>query len=128
MQGATETNNYAVIYTGVNRYTRGQSGVTIWIHNNVEYYNFFNYRLIEIRLNILKGHSTILGVYALIESREELNEEFYETLQKISDKVNKNDYMILICGIKAKVENNKNTNVVGTNWEVILNNNCKKNW
>ena len=61
------------------------------------------------------------------EGREELNEEFYETLQKISDKVNKNDYMILICGIKAKVENNKNTNVVGTNGEVILNNNCKKN-
>jgi hypothetical protein len=29
-------------------------------------------------------------------------------------------------GMKAKVGNNKVTNVVGTNGEVTLNNNCKK--
>jgi exonuclease III len=102
LQGTTETNNYAVIYTGVNRYTRSQSGVTIWIHksisNNIEYYKCLNDRIIEIRLNILKRHSAILGVYGLTESREELNEEFYETLQKILDKANKSDNIIVTGG------------------------------
>jgi CRISPR/Cas system CSM-associated protein Csm2 small subunit len=37
----------------------------------------------------------MLGVYSLTESREESNEEFYETLQKILDKVNKTDYIML---------------------------------
>jgi CRISPR/Cas system CSM-associated protein Csm2 small subunit len=36
-----------------------------------------------------------LGVYAPAEDREESNKEFYETLQKILDKVNKNEYIIL---------------------------------
>ena len=33
----------------------------------------------------------MLGVYEPTEGRDELNEEFYETVQKILDKVNKND-------------------------------------
>ena len=32
----------------------------------------------------------------MTEGREELNEEFYETLQKILGKVNKKDYIMLI--------------------------------
>ena len=74
MQSATETKNFAVIYTGVNRYTRDQSGVTIWVHKsisqNIEYYKFLNDRLIEIRLNEHKGVSTILGVYVITERRK----------------------------------------------------------
>jgi hypothetical protein len=65
-------------------------------------------------------------VRAPTEGREELNEEFYGKLQKKSDKVNKNDYMMLIWHMKAKVGNNKVTNLVGTNGEVTLNNNGKK--
>jgi len=33
--GTKETENYAVIYNRVNRYTRGQSGVMIWIYKSV---------------------------------------------------------------------------------------------
>jgi hypothetical protein len=32
LQGTKETENYTVIYGAVNRYTRGQLGVMIWIH------------------------------------------------------------------------------------------------
>jgi len=41
--------------------------------------------------------------------------------------VNKNGYMMLIWDMKAKVGNNKVTNIVGTNGEVTVNNNDEKN-
>jgi len=56
LQGTEETENYMVIYSGVNKYTRGQLGITIWtnksISNKVEYYKFWNERIIETRLKI----------------------------------------------------------------------------
>jgi len=50
----------------------------------------------------VKGHLTILAVFAPTEGRDELNEEFYETLQKIFDKVNKSDFIMLIGNMNAK--------------------------
>jgi len=56
LQGTEETENYMVIYSGVNRCTRGQLGVTIWtnksISNKIEYYKFWNDRIIETKLKI----------------------------------------------------------------------------
>jgi hypothetical protein len=60
------------------------------------------------------------------EGREELSEEFCETLQKILDKVNKNEYTLLIGGMNARVGNNEATNIVGPNGEAVRNNSCKK--
>ena len=95
LHGTKETEHYTVIYGGVGRHTRGQSGVMIWIHksisNKIHHYKFWNYRVIETRLKTQRAHLTILGVYASTEGRDELNEEFYETLQKILDKVNRNN-------------------------------------
>jgi hypothetical protein len=34
-QGTKNTKNYTVIYSGLNRYTRGQSGVMILIHKSL---------------------------------------------------------------------------------------------
>jgi hypothetical protein len=51
----------------------------------------------------------------------------YETLQKILDKANKSDTVVLIADMNARVGNNEVTNVVGTNGEAALNNNGKKN-
>jgi len=73
-----------VIYSGVGRHIRGQSEVMIWIHksisNKIDNYKFWNNRVIETRLKTQRGHLTILGVYGVTEGRDELNEEFYETL------------------------------------------------
>ena len=83
MQETKETEHYTVIYSGVYRHVRGQSGVMIWIHksisNKIDHYKFWNNRIIETRLKTQQGHLTILGVYAPTERRDELNEEFYET-------------------------------------------------
>jgi len=107
LQGTKETEHYTVIYSGVDRHIRGQSGVMIWIHksvsNKIDHYKFWNDRIIETRLKTQRGHLTILGVYAPTEGRDELNEEFYETLQKVLDKVNRNNYITLIGGMNARV-------------------------
>ena len=45
LQGTKKAENYTVIYSEVNRYTRGQSGVMIRVHisisNKIEYYKFW---------------------------------------------------------------------------------------
>jgi exonuclease III len=103
----------------VDRNIRGQSGVTVWIHkkisNKINHYKSWNDRVIETRLKTQKGHLTIFGVYAPTEGRDELKEEYYETLQKILDKVNKKDCRMLIGDINARVGNNRFANKVGTN-------------
>ena len=55
-------------------------------------------------------------MYARTEGRDELNEEFYEKLQKVLDKVNKNDYIMLIGDMNARVGNKRVANIVGTNY------------
>ena len=35
LQGTKETEHYMVIYSGVDRHVRGQSGVMIWLHKSI---------------------------------------------------------------------------------------------
>jgi len=109
----------------VDRHTRGQSGVTIRIHksilNKIDHYKFWNDRVVETRLKAQRGH--LLAVCPSTEGRDELNEKFYETLQKILDKVNKNDCMMLIGDMNVRVGNNRVANIVGKNGEATLNSN-----
>ena len=113
----------------MDRQISGQSGVVKWIHksisNKIDHYKFWNDRVIETRLKTQRAH-LILGVYAPTEGRDELNEEFYETLQKILDKVNKNDYIMLMGDTNARVGNIRLADIVGTNGEATLNSNDRK--
>ena len=56
LQGTKETEHYTVIYNGVDRHIRGQSGFMIWIrksiYNKIDHYKFWNDRVIETRLLI----------------------------------------------------------------------------
>jgi hypothetical protein len=72
------------------------------------------------------GHLTILAVCAPTGVRDEINEEFYETLQKILDKVNKNYYILLTLDVNGRVGNNRVVNIVRTNGETALNIKGKK--
>ena len=130
MQGTKETEHYTVIYSGVDRHITGHSGVMIWIHkslsNRIDYYECWNDRVIETRLKTQRGHLTILGAYARTEGREELNEEFYEKLQNILDKVNRNYYLMLKGDMNARVGNNIVANIVRRNGGATLNSNGKK--
>ena len=77
MQGTKETEHYTVIYSGVDRLTRGQSGVMIWIHksisNKTDHHKFWNDRVIETTLQTQRGHLAILGVYAMPRQKAETN-------------------------------------------------------
>jgi len=130
LQGTKKTEHYTVNYSGVDRQTRGQSGVMIWIHksipNKIYHYKFWNESVRETRLKTQRGHLIILGVYAPTEGRDELNEGFYGTPETILDKVNKTDYTMLIGGMKARVGNNRVLNIGGTMGEATLNNNGRK--
>mgnify|MGYP002224294368 CR=1 FL=1 len=130
LQGTKETQNYIMIYSGVSRFTRGQSGVVILIHKSmahrIEHYTFWTDRIIEVRLRINRGYLTVIGLYAPNEGKHKLTEEFYEKLQSIFDKVNKNDYILLTGDLNGRVGNNNIKNVVGTNGENTLNSNGQK--
>ena len=108
----------------MDRHISGETGVMVWIHksisNRIDRYKFWNDRVIKTRLKTRRGNLTVLGVYAATEGREELNEEFYETLQTMLDAVNKNDYVMLIGDINARVGNNRVANIVGANGEATL--------
>ena len=66
LQETKENEHYTAIYSGVDRHTRGQSGVTMWIHksvlNKIDHYKFWNDRIIEARLTTQRGQLTISGV------------------------------------------------------------------
>jgi hypothetical protein len=46
------------------------------------------------RFLINKGYVTILGLYVPEEERNEDADEFYQQLQEITDKINKNNYIL----------------------------------
>jgi hypothetical protein len=46
------------------------------------------------RFVINKGYVTILGLYVQEEGRNEDAEKFYQQLQEITDKINKNNYIL----------------------------------
>ena len=107
------------------------AAVMVWVHksisNRIDRYKLWNDRVIEPRLITQRGHLTILGVHAAREGREELNEGFYETLQKALDAVNKNDYTMVTGDMNnVTVRNNRVANIVGTNGEATLISNGKK--
>ena len=129
LQGTKDTKNYSVIYSGVKQNIRAQSGVMMWIHKSisktVEYYKFWNDRIIEVRLKINRGYMTVLAIYAPEEGRREESEEFYQKLQEIVDKINKNDYVLLMGDFNARIGKQRVDKVIGTNGESTVNVNGK---
>jgi exonuclease III len=60
---------------------------------------------------------------APIEGKEEENYQFYKQLQKIIDKVNKSNMIILMGDFNARSGNNKCTGNIGTFGETTCNSN-----
>jgi hypothetical protein len=102
----------------------------IWVHNTnsnkIDYYKFWTDRIIEVTLSINRGYVTVTGLYEPEEGREELSNTLYDELQNVINKINENDYTLLIGEINAHIRNKKKKNIVGTNEEDKINNNGKK--
>jgi exonuclease III len=114
----------------VGKMERAQAVVMLMIHktlqSTVDSYIFWNERIIEVRLKICRGYLTIICIYAPVEGKEEENDQFYKLLQKIIDKVNESDMVILMGDFNARIVNNKSTGNIGTFGEKRCNNNGVK--
>ena len=105
-----------MLYSGVSKETRAQSGVASIIDHKwtsrITDYSFVNDRIITVRLKTNRGHITIIGVYAPEEGREEEMKCFYKQLQKEVDKYNKSDSLIISGDLNAGVGNQPIPNVI----------------
>ena len=79
-----------------------------------------------IRLKVERGFATVLSLYAPEEGRTLDTIELYEELQKVINKSNKNDYLLLLGDLNGRVGKVPVHNIVGTEGETTLNNNGKR--
>jgi exonuclease III len=64
----------------------------------------YNERLCRLRISGKFYNITIINAYAPTEDKDEaLKEQFYEDLQKLQDKVPRNDLLVIACDFNAKV-------------------------
>ncbi|NSM56166.1 RNA-directed DNA polymerase [Wolbachia endosymbiont of Atemnus politus] len=126
-KGTDESENYIYIYSGVKKEERAKSGVMIFVHKqlrkNIIHYNYWSDRIIEIRLKINRGYLTIIGVYAPEEGRIEDSDEFYKQLQRIKDKINPNDHLLIMGDLNARIGNTPHRPNIGNVGEPTCNRN-----
>jgi exonuclease III len=70
--------------------------------------------MLEVRLKLSRLNLTIFGLYDPEEGREEGSNEFYKQLQDIYNKLNKNDHVILVGDLNARVGNKSINKNIGT--------------
>jgi exonuclease III len=112
-----------MIYSGVPRNRRACCAVALLIDKEwktkIQSYIFINKRIVIARLKINRGHLTVIGVYAPEEGKTEETEIFYEELQKQINKYNKQDYVIIIGDLNARVGTQPISQILGTFGEAI---------
>lgn len=90
---------------GVKKEERAAEGVMLYIHkrykNQIEHYNIRYNRIILARIKSKRGYITIVGVYAPKEGRNELSNEFYSTLQKVVQRMNSKEELIIAGDLNA---------------------------
>jgi len=80
-------------------------------------------RIIETRIKVLNRNFTIVGVYALVEGKEQDTEEFYTELQQSIDKIHKKENIILAGDFNGRIGKQPIPECVGTYGEQITNHN-----
>ena len=90
-----ELEDYILLYSGVPTIERAAAGIAIMIKakfkKRIHCYMFVNERIFQLRYKLQRGYLTLLAVYTPEEGKTEQTEEFYETPQDQTDKINKND-------------------------------------
>ncbi|KAF2884731.1 hypothetical protein ILUMI_21457 [Ignelater luminosus] len=71
-------------------------------------------RIITANIKLERGDATIIAVYAPEEGKTDESSEFYEQLQRIINKINVTDQIILIGDFNARVGNTSIKDVIGT--------------
>ena len=87
---------------------------------------FVNERILQLRYKFQRIYLTLLAVCAPEEGKTEQTEEFYETLQDQTDKISKNDNIVVAGDYNARVGNIPIDGILGTNGEITSNSNGHK--
>lgn len=115
-KGSEEIGDYIFLYSGVEREKRAASGVGIMLHKRLKSrilgYSWISDRIITLKFRTGRSHCNIIGVYAPSDGNKEEIQRFYKELQDSIDKVGKNDYMVILGDLNARVGNSVITNVM----------------
>lgn len=129
-QGTSEKHKYIVIQAGVNKDKRAVGGVMLYIHKNhenaIEHYNIWSERIVSVRMKSKQRYTTIIGIYAPEEGKEELSNEFYETLQKAVQRTDPKEDLVIARDLNAQVGSRRVGKTVGTFGAGVVNTNGKK--
>lgn len=127
MQGTIDLEKYTMIYGGVPMEQRASAGVAVLVNSiwkkKIHSYTWYSERIIVLKFKIDRGYLSIIGVYAPEDGRKTESEKFYQQLQYVIGKCNKNVYIALVGDLNARRGNVPITNIVGFNGEPIINQN-----
>jgi hypothetical protein len=111
LQGTRQTRNFLHFHCGLKREVRARAGIMLMLHKHLKSaindYIFWNERIIQMCLKFSRGYLSKIGVYASVEGEEEESDKFYQKLQTILNKINKNDMIRLMDDFNARVGNSK---------------------
>lgn len=65
-----------------------------------------SHRLTTVRLETCHNYLTVMGIYAPEEGPKEETDEFFEIVQKETNKWNRTDYLIVSADLNARIRNN----------------------
>ena len=99
MKGYKKT-NYFQFHRGLSYKLRAQTVVASTVHKKktkkaIDNHIYRSMRAIQIRIKIIRGYSTVIGIYAASEGKEG-NNAFYENLHNIINNVSKPDMLHIL--------------------------------
>uniref|UniRef100_A0AAR5Q370 Endonuclease/exonuclease/phosphatase domain-containing protein n=1 Tax=Dendroctonus ponderosae TaxID=77166 RepID=A0AAR5Q370_DENPD len=110
-KGSTRYGNYIFIYSGREKNERATSGVGILmngkVENNISGINYVNDRLLQLTVKLQKSKTShIISVYApdINKPRVEID-TFYQNLQRTLDGIPKQDEVIILGDLNARIGN-----------------------
>lgn len=116
-KGTMEIGESILIYSGVEKDQRAQSGVGILIKKSLKKqiisYSYINDRIITLKMKTGRSNCWIIGIYAPVEGEQEKTEEFYKELQQCINKTSRNDYVVIAGDANARIGKIPIPNLIG---------------
>ena len=123
--------DYILTWSGVNKSTRAQAGVTVLLKrslaNNIKDIFYINERILRISIQIKGQDLEIIADYAPTnDSIDRIKDKFYEDLNIILENINQSQEMIIMGYLNARIGSRDDDDVVGKFGEEVVNNNGER--
>ena len=108
-QGTDNLGSHTLVFSGVNRNERARAGVALLLKNNLYElcdFNYINERLIEANIEFRsKNIKLIVGYGPNKDASKDEKEDFYDQLQIATDNTKRNQEIIILGDLNARVGN-----------------------